>query len=84
MSVNALHTMGVLSPFLLPFTSFSISPSLPPPPVSHSLPLIQLEVWVLWGSATNSPAGPSLATKRIFGASRGAIKRFMGHISCIF
>ena len=78
MVVNALQTLGRSSPILLPFFSF-------PLPLSHFLPslipspLIQLESL---GSAASSRSGSgwSPATKRIFGAFRGKIKRFRRHI----
>jgi len=75
-----------------PPLSFSPSRPLPsalpflPPPVSHS-PLIQLEGL---GRALQAPQrvraqpGHQSLTKRIFGAFRGAIKHFMGRISCMF
>ena len=69
----------------------SFSPSLPlqapltflPPLVSHALPFNSAR-----GSGEHcklpSGSGQSPATKRIFGAFRGAIKRFRGHVSCMF
>jgi len=83
MGVNALHTIGVLPfPSPLQFLFHLPFPSFPLPFLTRS-PLIQLEGL---GERCKLPSGSghNPATKRIFDALRGAIKRFRGHISCIF